>query len=435
MGLAGVTRGTRRPVSTLLRPPPLPGGGVAARRALVAARRRATALLAVATVVFVAATAGGADGAMAWVQAAAEGSMVGGLADWFAVVALFRRPLGLPIPHTAVIVERKDSFGATMGAFVQENLLTADTVTERLRAARVAPRVAAWARQPEHAAAVAGHLADALVAGADAVADEDVARALEAAVRARVERTPLAPLAGRVLTRLTADGRHDEVVGAALRGLDAYVDDHRAALSARFRARTPWWVPGPLEQRVFDRVVDGARGVLAEMAADPLHPLRRQLDARLTQLADDLLHDPELLARGEQLKGDLLANPQLRAWTHLDWRDVKAELRAQAGDAGSDLRLRLADAVAAFATRVEGDPALAEALEGNLERAVRTVVERFQGEIAELVSSTIRRWDAEETASRLELLLGRDLQFIRINGTVVGGLAGLALHGVTQVIG
>jgi uncharacterized membrane-anchored protein YjiN (DUF445 family) len=405
------------------------------RAGLVRARRRATLLLAVVTAVFVVVTISGAHGWRGYVQAAAEGSMVGGLADWFAVVALFRRPLGLPIPHTAVVVERKDAFGETLGSFVEEHFLTPDAVVERLRGAGVAARTAGWLRRPDAAQRVAAHVAGALVAGADALAEEDVASALDEAVRLRVERTPLAPLAGRGLGVLIADGRHVEVVTSGLRALERYVDEHRGALQARFRTRTPWWIPSVLEQRVLDRAVDGARGVLAEMAADPGHVLRRQLDERLASLAVELREDPDLIARGEKLKADLVANPQLRTWSGLVWRDVKAELRAQADDDASMLRLRLADAVAALGVRLETDPALAAGLEDALERLVRAGVERYHGEIGDLVSSTVGSWDAEETASRLELLLGRDLQFIRINGTVVGGLAGLALHVLAQLLG
>jgi uncharacterized membrane-anchored protein YjiN (DUF445 family) len=233
---------------------------------------------------------------------------------------------------------------------------------------------------------------------------------------------------------VTQDGRHDEVVDAALRGLDKYLDEHRDEFRARLAEQAPWWLPGAVEDRIFDRLLDGARALVDAMANDRDHELRRQLDERLAQLATDLETSPELRARGEQLKHDLLAQPELRALTSSLWTDVKNALRTQAADPESELRRRLADAFRVAGSRLQDDPALAAKVEEGLETAVGYVVEHFNGEIATLVSGTIERWDAEETSRRLELLLGPDLQFIRINGTVVGGLAGLGLHAIASVL-
>jgi uncharacterized membrane-anchored protein YjiN (DUF445 family) len=405
------------------------------RRALVTTRRRAGALLGFVTAVFAATTVIGADGWLGYVQATAEASMVGGIADWFAVTALFRHPLGVPIPHTAIIPERKDQFGDTLGSFISESFLTPDTIVERVRSALVAERMVAWLAEPENASRVAGHVLDGAVAVADLVKDDDVQRAIEDAVRTRLETVPLAPAAGRVLGVLTADGRHDEVVDAALRGLGRYLDEHQGELHARFEQSAPWWLPGAVEDRIFVRLLDGARRVLDEMISDPDHELRRTLDERIVALVHDLEHSPELHARGEQLKRDLLAQPQLRAFVATAWQDVKVQLRQQAADPESPLRRRIAEAIATTGARLAEDPALTETVQEGIESGVRYVVEHFHGEIATLVSGTIARWDGEETSRRLELLLGPDLQFIRINGTVVGGAAGLALHVIARGLG
>jgi uncharacterized membrane-anchored protein YjiN (DUF445 family) len=368
------------------------------------------------------------------VEATAVASMVGGLADWFAVTALFRRPLGLPIPHTAIVVERKDQFGATLAAFMRESFLTPEVLVERVRAAGVVGRLGAWLAKEENASRVAAEVADAAVAGADLLRDDDVHQALEDVVRERVEGVPLAPLAGRVLRFLTQDGRHDEVLDATLIGLDRYLATHGQELRAQLGSRSPWWLPGAVEDRIFDRLLDGARSVLQDMAADRNHDLRRQFDARLRLLAAELETSVDLRERGERLKHDLLSQPQVREWVASLWVDAKRELRAQACDPESQLRRRMVGAITAAGRRLQDDPALAATVQTALERAVGYLAEHFDGDVAAFISATIARWDAEETASRLELLLGPDLQYVRINGTVVGAAAGLTLHAVSSVL-
>ena len=404
-------------------------------RQLVVSKRRATALLCAVTVVFLVTTIVGADGWLAYVQATAEASMVGGLADWFAVVALFRHPLGIPIPHTAIIVERKAQFGETLGQFIQDSFLTPDSVIDRVRAARVPDRLGDWLSTPANAERLAAHVADAAVAVADLVRDEDVQRTVEEFVRRRVDETELAPLAGKALRFLTADGRHREVLDAAFKGVDRYLTDHHDDLRLRLAQQAPWWLPGAVEDRIFTRLLDGAHNLLREIAADPDHDLRRDIEARIQRFADELETSPSLRERGEQLKRDVLGQPELRRWVASLWSDMKTRMREQAADPSSELRQRLADAISAAGGRVREDPAIAESVQDAVETAVRYVAEHFDGEIAVLVSGTIERWDAEETARRLELLLGPDLQFIRINGTVVGGLAGLTLHVVANTLG
>jgi uncharacterized membrane-anchored protein YjiN (DUF445 family) len=407
------------------------------RRQLVTTRRRATALLGAVALVFVATLLAGPDGdtVLGYVQATAEASLVGGLADWFAVVALFRHPLGLPIPHTAIITERKEQFGETLGEFIHTSFLTPDTVSERVRLAGVGGRVARWLAEPAKAERLAAYVADAGVQVADLLEDDDIHRVVEGALRSRLETTPLAPMAGRALGVLIKDGRHDEVVSAALRGLDRYLDEHRADLHARFQAKAPWWLPESVEDRIFDRLLEGARAVVDDMANDGSHHMRQQLDARLHRLVHDLQTSPELRERGDRLAAELLEQDELRAWVADMWTDAKERLRTSAGDPDSELRRHIARTIQSAGERMLAEPGLAATVDEGAEKAARYVVEHFGSEIIELVSSTIARWDGEETSRRLELLLGPDLQYIRINGTVVGGLAGLTLHALAQAAG
>jgi uncharacterized membrane-anchored protein YjiN (DUF445 family) len=404
-------------------------------RRLAAARRRATALLAAVAALFVAVSAVGAHGTLlGYVLAGAEAAMVGGVADWFAVTALFRRPLGLPIPHTALIVERKDQFAATLGQFVQENFLNADVLAERIRSARLVARLAAWLADRANAARFAGRAADLVVTVAEALRDEDVQRLLTAELTRALNAVEVAPLAGRVLRVVIAGGHHAELFDIIVSGADRYLADHYAELRDRFEDESPRWVPDAVYRRVFDRMYHRLRQRLAAMAADPKDATRHQFEEWIASLPDRLETSPELRDRGERLKRDLLGSTLLRDWSSSLWQQAKDTLRAQAADPESEMRRRLADALVAAGGRLGSDRRLQEGLERVAESGARALADQFHDELAGLVTETIERWDAAETSSQLELLLGPDLQYIRINGTVVGAAIGLALHAIALAL-
>jgi uncharacterized membrane-anchored protein YjiN (DUF445 family) len=404
-------------------------------RRLVAARRRATALLAAVTLLFVAVTVAGVHGIfLGYVQAGAEASMVGGVADWFAVTALFRHPLGLPIPHTAVIIERKDQFGVTLGRFVQENFLSADVLADRIRAADLVPRLAAWLTDEANAAKFAGYAADAVVTVAEALRDDEVQQVLTAELTRIVDSVDVAPLAGRALRVVIAGGHHAGLFNVLLSGADRYLGDHYDEFREVFAGESPRWVPDAVYRRVFDRLYNRLRQRLVAMAADPNDESRHQFDAWVAGLPDRLETSPDLRERGERIKHDVLGSTALRDWSSSLWQQAKQALRAQAADPQSELRRRLTEALVLAGRRLASDDRLNGGLERMIESGARALADHFHDELADLVTGTIERWDATETASQLELLLGRDLQFIRINGTVVGAGVGLALHAIVLAL-
>jgi uncharacterized membrane-anchored protein YjiN (DUF445 family) len=406
------------------------------RRQLTVTKRRATLLLAAVTVAFLASSAWGGNSVWAgYIQATTVASMVGGLADWFAVTALFRRPLGLPIPHTAIVVERKDQFAATLGEFIQESFLTPDIIVERVRAANVVDAVAGWLADPAHAARTAAEVAGALAAVTELLRDDVVHAAIEDLVRQLVDAVPLAPLAGHALSLVSADGQLDDLLDRGLRGLNGYIEDHRDELRQHLSKKSRRWLPAVVDHKLFDRVLDGVSSVLVQMEADHDHDLRLQLKAWLDHLVVDLETSPELRARGERLKADALARPEVRQWIASLWIDIKRHIRSQASDPGSTLQQRLTSMIIGLGRRLQQDPALVAKVQSAAESAVSYVAEHFNGAIAAMVSTTIARWDSDETATRLELLLGPDLQYVRINGTVMGAGAGLLLHAVARVLG
>jgi uncharacterized membrane-anchored protein YjiN (DUF445 family) len=405
------------------------------RRGLRRMKAVALSLLVAAAVVF--AVARRYEGGHEWVgyvRATAEAAMVGALADWFAVTALFRRPLRLPIPHTAIIPTRKDALGRSLGSFVQDNFLAAPVIAEKLRHAQPAARAAAWISTEGNPEVVARHVSAALSGAADVLRDDDVRTIVEQAVVGRLRAVPLAPLAGRALELATGEGRHQELIDAITAGAVRFVEQNRESLRARFGRESPWWVPDPVDNRIFDKLYRGLQGFLEEVAATPDHELRQYLDGRLAELAERLRSDPELAARGEKLKEEILAHPAVRAWSGSLWSELKDSVQRQAADDGSELRRRLAEGAAQFGRALAAEPSLRERIDDAVERAVLYVVEQERHQVADLIATTVARWDPNEASRRIEVQVGRDLQFIRINGTLVGGLAGLVIFALGHLL-
>jgi uncharacterized membrane-anchored protein YjiN (DUF445 family) len=321
------------------------GADPARARLLLVTKRRATGLLGVMAAVFVAAVLAGENrGLLGFVRAGAEASLVGGLADWFAVTALFRHPLGLPIPHTAVIPERKDQFAKTLANFVQDNLLTPALITDRVRNARIATRVADWLADETHAGVLAGYIADAAQSLAGAVEEEDVERLIEEGLRRGLDRLDPAGLAARALTSLMAAGYHQEAFDAVLRATARFLDEHRNDLRERFLQQSKWYQPDVLNKRIFATLLDGALKMIDEIRAEPDHELRAEVDRRLAALVKKLETSKPLRARIIRARNELLAQghlPQLAAWL---WHDARSALAAQAADPDSELRTRVAAA-------------------------------------------------------------------------------------------
>jgi len=370
------------------------------------------------------------DGRGFWgfVQAASEAGVVGGIADWFAVTALFRHPLGIPIPHTAVIPQGKDAFGRGLGEFVAQNFLDADLLTNRLQEIDPADRLALWLMRPHNADLVARRTAGVLVGLADALDDDEVQTAIRATIDERVRRIELTPLLGTVAKLAMEGGHHHALVDAALLGLSSTIEENQDLFRAQLRRESPWWVPEPIDEVVFQKVYDGAQRFIADMTSDHNHPLRSHLDGRARDLITRLSESTELRERGEELKRAFLDHPEFAAWTDELWTDLKRYISQAATEPESDLRRRLAKWTTLVGERLATDSALRDRVNRGVVSVVRQAVEQSGDEVTTLIASTVERWDAHETSRRLELLLGRDLQFIRINGTMVGALVGVVIH-------
>ena len=395
----------------------------------------ATGLLLAVTALFVAArlAAGHVAGAGV-VESFAEAAMVGALADWFAVTALFRHPLGIPIPHTAIIPHRKDQIGASLGQFVEENFLTAELLDERLQRAHVGARLGEWLRHPSNATRASAAAGDVIRGAIDVLDDEAISGSIEHMVVRRIRATEVSPLMGRAIDLAVEGGHHQWLLDSTLVALEHFLDDNRVSFRERLQHESPWWVPESIDDRIFDKIYTSVHSFLHDLGADPHHEVRRSIDTRVVEFAARLATDPALVRKGEELKDELLAHPDVRAWIASLWGEIRTSLELAAVDPESELRVRMTTSLAQLGERLGSDAALQSKIDSWVSSAAGYVVENYRGEVSRMISTTVERWDAESTSRRLELQVGRDLQFIRINGTIVGGLAGLAIHVVSQLI-
>jgi uncharacterized membrane-anchored protein YjiN (DUF445 family) len=405
------------------------------RAALVRMKRVATGLLLGAAAVFAVSFAlQDTVPWMAWVRAAAEGAMVGALADWFAVTALFRHPLGLRIPHTAIIPNRKDEIGAALGAFVEDEFLSDAVVVGKLRSIGIANRLGEWLREPGHAERVTAEMSVAGRGVLTLLADDDVADVIEQLARRHLLEPEWGPPIGRVGARLIAADQQRGAVDAIFERAEGWLAAHPEAFGSMVSDRLPRWLPGFVGRVVDDRAYREALAFVRNVREDPRHPLRVAIDGWLAELADDLQHDPAMIARVEQLKADLADSPRLREFAGETWSSIKVSLGEALDDPASALRSSLRQAILEVGTRLATDAELATKVDLWVTDAAAYVVRRYRHEIAGVITETVERWDPRETTEKLELQVGRDLQYIRINGTVVGALAGLAIYTVATGI-
>ncbi len=394
----------------------------------------ATGFFGAAAVVFVVAKIFEDDGSwIGYVRAGSEAAMVGALADWFAVTALFRHPLGLPIPHTAIIPNRKNEIGRSLGEFVQGNFLTREVITERMAGVHVGERLGSWLSEPNNAERAAEAAADAMGGVLEVLDDRDVEEALGSAVERRLEQTEVAPLLGKAIDVAVDGNHHQRMLDGVMKGIGGFLEDNREMLRDRLDHESPWWVPDSIDDRVFAKIFGGVQRFLADVSSSPNHEVRTSINERVVALAAKLRNDPALIAKCEAMKLELLHHPDVQAWLQSLWGELKASMLAASKDPESELRRRLVDGFTNAGVRLTTDREIQAKIDDWVERLVSYVVENYKHEVAGLISSTVERWDSADTSKRIELQVGRDLQFIRINGTVVGGLAGIVIHTVSEV--
>ena len=402
------------------------------RRGLRRMRTLALSLLLLAAVVFLLTLH--RDGAWGFVNAAAEAAMVGALADWFAVTALFRHPMGVPVPHTAIIPTRKDALGQSLQEFVTDHFLTADVARDRVASADVARRLGRWLEDEGHSTRVVAEVATATGRALRVLHPDEVRSLVLGSMLPRLVEEPLSPVAGRLLEEIVRDGAHHGLVDIALVEAHGWLSANHRTVARVMAARAPWWSPQWLDDKVIDRVHHEALAWVADVRDNPRHPARGALDDLLSQLGRDLQDDPATMERFEALKTNVLTHPQVGDTVIAVWESVRTALLSALADEDGPLRRRAGEALRSLGQRLQRDDELRARVDGHVTDAVGWVVETYGPEIATVISTTVNRWDGKEAAERIELHVGRDLQFIRINGTVVGGLVGLVIHAVTLLV-
>ncbi|GGT40621.1 membrane protein [Streptomyces atratus] len=408
------------------------------RRGVRRMKTTATGLLLLVALVYVLATWAKSTGVGGWpgfVAAAAEAGMVGALADWFAVTALFKRPLGLPIPHTAIIPTKKDQLGASLGSFVGENFLSGDVVRSRIHALGIGGRLGSWLAEPEHADRVTAELSTALRGALTVLRDSDVQAVVGEAITRRANAAEIAPGLGKMLEKIVADGGHRRMVDLICVRAHDWLVLHGDSVMDAVQGGAPGWTPRFVDKRVGERVYKELLRFITEMRDMPGHPARGSIDTFLTDFAADLQTDSDTRARVERLKSEILGRGEVQEVIASAWSSVRQMMIAAADDEQSELRLRARASLLTFGARLATDGRMQAKLEGWLEDAAVYVVTTYRAEITSLISDTVASWDADQTSKKIEAHIGRDLQFIRINGTVVGALAGLLIYTVSLALG
>ncbi|QCI79316.1 DUF445 domain-containing protein [Hankyongella ginsenosidimutans] len=400
-------------------------------------RRLATGLLVLMAALFLAARAFETHyPALGYLRAFAEAAMIGGLADWFAVTALFRRPLGLPIPHTAVIPNSKDRIAAGLGAFLADNFLQPDDIARHLDAQDRAQAAAHWLARPGRRRVIAQTFAAALPRLLALIGDAQIARPLGAALRRQLLALDLPSLLGGALDLMLKEGRQEALVNAVVQRAYALLAEQEPTLRARITRRTGWlWRTLGADDQAADAVLAALRDELGAIVYDPDHSARRHVREFLAQLADDLRHDAGIRADVARFQQSLIDHPAAAGIAADLWDGIKRWLSGGTAQDHSDLVALIENALGGLSEALTANAALRETLNSHLRQWAQRLAARHGGDIAELVAGTVRGWDARSIVERLETSVGRDLQFIRINGTLVGGLVGLALHALTRLLG
>jgi uncharacterized membrane-anchored protein YjiN (DUF445 family) len=390
-----------------------------------------------ATVIFLLCRWGQAQGGPGWlgyVGAAAEAGMIGALADWFAVTALFRHPLGLKIPHTAIIKRKKDQLGEGLGTFVRENFLSTEVVATKLRDAEVASRLGKWLAEPEHAARVADEAATVLRVGVELLNDEDIQQAIDKTIIKRLAEPQWGPPAGRVLGQLLAENRQEALLQLLCDRAFEWTLNAGDTIERVVTRDSPTWSPRFVDNLVGDRIHRELMEFADKVRRNPNHELRQSANRFLFEFADDLQTDEKTIARAEAIKEQLMARDEVTRAAETAWKTLKRLVLEGVDNPSSALRGRIADSVARIGESLRDDAELRDKVDDWIVRGAQHLVDRYGSEATTIITETIQRWDADEASRRIELHVGRDLQFIRINGTVVGALAGLVIYTVAQIL-
>ena len=382
---------------------------------------------------------------LAVVAAFTEAAMIGALADWFAVVALFRHPMGIPIPHTAIIPNSKRRIADNLAAFITSNFLGTAAVLERIRSYDPAARLAQWLSRRESAEKFGGYVVRALRYGLEVIEDQRVQRFIHETVVARLEKVDFAALGGELLDVLTQHGRHQELLKEAIRQVRMLLEDEASRqkfaelVAKEFKGLRKYLlytvnvdeIIGTFSAR---KLISAITRLLEEVDQDERHPLRQKFNEFVANFITRLKHDPDFRIRGEQIRAQLLGRPELAEYLRGLWVQLRTWLRSDLERADSAIGIHVAAAAARLGEKLSADPDMQAWLNEQILAAAKPIVENNREAIGRFIADQVKAWDERHMIQQIELSIGRDLQYIRINGTLVGGLIGLLIYGGTRLI-
>jgi uncharacterized membrane-anchored protein YjiN (DUF445 family) len=400
------------------------------RRELTRMRRIATGLLGLMVVTYIATRWAMSHGGPQWlgfIRAFAEAAMVGAIADWFAVTALFRHPFGLPIPHTAIIPQNKERLGNVLGRFIANNFLTPDALTHKLHSVDVASHVADWLADPHHSRALADRISGSVPAVFDALGDEHIRPMVRQGFVSALRRIDLAPVAGRVLGVLVAHRRHQALFDQVIELAGDFLHDNHETIRTKIAARSKWWWPRFVDEQLYHKIVDGIEDTLMDLR-DPHHPWRDQFNAAIEVYVQRLCGGDAYRQRADAIRDEVLANPVVLRYVDSVWSDVRERVRADAVDPEGALRGALERTLVALGDKLRRDAEMRATVNSWIESLAVYQLVPQRDKIGSFFAGVVQRWDTDTVVAKLELLVGRDLQFVRINGTVVGGMVGLVIY-------
>ena len=370
-----------------------------------------------------------------FVRATAEAAMVGAIADWFAVTALFRYPLGLKIPHTAIIPRRKREIGEKLARFVRQNFLTEEVIADKLGSMEVTKKAVEWLGQPENSRLIADQLAAGAAAVIKVMKDEDIQALIEKQLVAQIRSTQFAPLLGNVLSLLTAGNRQQELLMELVKFGSGFLKENKAVILVKINEELPWWAAvWGVDRRIYQTIINSVDTTLEEVKADPQHPLYRNFQAAVNRLVEELKTSSELQEREKVLKEELLQQPVVQEFSASLWADIKASLIEHSSNSRLEVRRPIQQMLVKFGETIQNDPVLYEKIDHWLRELILYLTKTYGYEVESLISNTINKWDPHMITDKIETEVGRDLQFIRINGTLIGGLVGLLIYTVSLLV-
>lgn len=362
-----------------------------------------------------------------WIRAFAEAAAVGAMADWFAVTAMFRHPLGLAIPHTAIIPGNKDRIGESLGDFVEQNFLTPENIVARLQQHNTARALAQWLAAPANSLGLARGIAVFLPAMLDGLSDKEVRRFFDRALMPQLLRLDLARIAGNLLNVFTESERHQRLLDRALRALEGWLVAKEGLIRAKF-SEASLLTPAMLDSYVVNRFIQGIIALLHEVVENPAHELRKQFDGSVRTLIRDLQNSEDYRKQGERLMRDIVEHIRGEDYYRLIWEDVSQRIKDDVKSDSSLISRHIAGALVALGERLVEEPGMQQKLNAWWLGAIREIATRYRRHFSNMITEVVKSWDAEQVSRKVELEIGKDLQFIRINGTFVGGTVGLLLH-------